>query len=52
MDLKAGRYTERGLYGGSKVTLDNDVKEVKPTVPKVDVSENILMDTKGALSAV
>ena len=45
MDLKVGRYTERGLYGGSKVTLDNDVKEVKPTVPKVDVSENILMDT-------
>ena len=45
MDLKAGRYTERELYGGSKVTLDNDVKEVKPTVQKVDVSENILMDT-------
>ena len=45
MDLKVGRYTERELYGGSKVTLDNDVKEVKPTVPKVDVSENILMDT-------
>ena len=45
MDLNGGRYTERGLYGGSKVTLDNDVKEVKPTVPKVDVSENILMDT-------
>ena len=45
MDLKKGRYTERELYGGSKVTLDNDVKEVKPTVQKVDVSENILMDT-------
>ena len=29
MDLKAGRYTERGLYGGSKVaTLDNDIKDI------------------------
>ena len=44
MDLNK-RHNEQYLYGGTKVTLDNDVKEVKPTVQKVDVSENILMDT-------
>ena len=45
MDLNNGRYTERGLYGGTKVTLDNDVKDIKPTSPKVDNADNILMDT-------
>ena len=45
MDLNSGRYTERGLYGGTKVTLDNDVKDIKPTSPKVDNADNILMDT-------
>ena len=45
MDLNSGRYTERGLYGGIKVTLDNDVKDIKPTSPKVDNADNILMDT-------
>ena len=46
MDLKAGRYTERGLYGGTKVaTLDNDIKDIKPTSPKVDNADNVLMDT-------
>ena len=45
MDLNGGRYTERGLYGGTKVaTLDNDIKDIKPTSPKVDVSDNVLMD--------
>ena len=45
MDLNKTHHNEQYLYGGTKVTLDNDVKEVKPTVQKVDVSENILMDT-------
>ena len=45
MDLNSGRYTERGLYGETKVTLDNDVKDIKPTSPKVDNADNILMDT-------
>ena len=46
MDLNGGRYTERELYGGTKVaTLDNDIKDIKPTSPKVDVSDNVLMDT-------
>ena len=45
MELNKRHNNEQYLYGGSKVTLDNEIKEVKPTVPKVDVSKNILMDT-------
>ena len=45
MDLNGGRYTERGLYGGTKVTLDNNVKDIKPTLPKVDDADNVLMDS-------
>lgn len=45
MDLNKRHHNEQYLYGGTKVTLDNDVKDIKPTSPKADVSENILMDT-------
>ena len=46
MDLNERHHNEQYLYGRTKVaTLDNEIKEVKPNVPKVDVSKNILMDT-------
>ena len=46
MDLNKRHHNEQYLYGGTKVaTLDNDIKDIKPTSPKVDVSDNVLMDT-------
>ena len=32
MELNGKRYTERGLYGGSKVTLDNEIKDYTSSI--------------------